>query len=247
MYELIRTLIVPPALPLLIVLGGLLLLTRRPRLGRRMVMGGLGLLYLLSTGLVSATLIDFVEVAPTIRGPDWQGAGAIVVLSAGVERNAFEYGGETVDAASLVRLRYAAKLHRETGLPLLVTGGRTPWTTGAIATAMKKTLESDFGVPVKWVEDRAETTAGNASLSAAILAPAGISKILLVTEAYHMRRSVSAFEAVAMTVVPAPTISHAVIPWQLEIIYPSTAALLDSTLAIHEMIGIVWYKLRGFA
>ncbi len=60
-----------------------------------MVMVGLGLLYLLSTGLVSATLIGLVEVTPAARVPDWQGAGAIVVLSAGAERNALEYGGES--------------------------------------------------------------------------------------------------------------------------------------------------------
>ncbi len=47
-----------------------------------------------------------------------------MVLGGGRYRDAPEYGNDTVGEYTLVRLRYAAKLHRETGFPLLVTGGR---------------------------------------------------------------------------------------------------------------------------
>ncbi|MBM3513264.1 MAG: YdcF family protein [Alphaproteobacteria bacterium] len=247
MYDLVRTLIMPPALPMLVIVAGLLWSIRRPGAGRKLSWAGVCLMYLLSTGLVSSLLMRLVEV-PLLDGPiDPAGSGAIVVLSAGAEPGAVEYGGESVDAASLVRVRYAAKLHRDTGLPLLVTGGRTPWTIGAIATAMKKTLEADFAVPVRWIEDRSETTAENASFSVSMLKAEGISKIILVTEAYHMARSVGVFEAQGLAVVPAPTMSRAAILWRPSIIYPNAAALRDSYVALHEMVGAVWYWLRGYS
>lgn len=247
MYEIIRTLVVPPALPILILFFGLLAMKKRPRAGVRAAWAGLALLYLCSISPVSSRLIGAVEMAPAPGGPVWTGAGAIVVLSAGVDRDAVEYGGETVDAASLVRVRYAAKLHRETGLPLLVTGGRMPLTDGSIAAAMKTTLERDFAVPVTWVEDRAQTTAENAAYSAELLKPAGITKIVLISEAYHLARSIPVFVAAGLEVIPAPTAVRSDFRWHSAVLIPNAAALRDSYFALHEMIGRIWYRLRGFA
>lgn len=247
MYELISTLVVPPALPLLLIVAGLVIARRRPPWGIRTAWAGVALMYVLSTGLFSSWLIGVVEVAPQAGRFDLAGAGAIVVLSAGTEPGAIEYGGETVDSASLVRIRYAAKLHRETGLPILVTGGQTPWAAGPIAKAMKTALESDFAVPVRWIEDRSKTTAENAAFSATMLKADGVSKVVLVTEAYHMARSVAVFEAQGLAVVPAPTATRSDIMWHLGIIYPNAAALRDSYAALHEIIGAAWYWLRGFS
>ena len=49
---------------------------------------------------------------------------AIIVLGSGRNLNVPEYaGGESTSLAGIERLRYAALLHRATGLPILVTGG----------------------------------------------------------------------------------------------------------------------------
>ena len=57
-------------------------------------------------------------------------------------------GSGASPAESLERVRYAARLHRDTGLPLLVTGGRLFGETGDEATLMKQALTEDFTVPV---------------------------------------------------------------------------------------------------
>ena len=45
------------------------------------------------------------------------------MLGGGVDYGAPEYGGNTVVSSTLVRLRYAARLYRATGKPVLVSGG----------------------------------------------------------------------------------------------------------------------------
>jgi uncharacterized SAM-binding protein YcdF (DUF218 family) len=71
----------------------------------------------------------------------------------------------------------AVRLQRVTGLPVLASGGNGE------AAAIKRQLERDFGVPVRWTEGESLTTEENALLSVKILAGTGIQKILLVTHA----------------------------------------------------------------
>src|SRR5258707_817729 len=58
---------------------------------------------------------------------------------------------------------------------------------------------------VTWVEDRAANTAENATYSAAILKNAGVSSVVLVTDAYHMPRALALFRATGLATIPAPT------------------------------------------
>src|SRR5262249_58500733 len=102
------------------------------------------------------------------RGPLPE-ADAIVVLSADGDRLAPEYGGPTVGALGLQRLRYGAALYRATGKPVLVTGGIPSRGSPPHAVTMKEVLERDFSVPVRWVEPESKNTYENAKLSAELL------------------------------------------------------------------------------
>ena len=165
-------------------------------------------LYGSSTGFVAGALERSLHAHPAMP-PDAEvpAAGVIVVLGAGSYRDPPEYeGSDTVGRLTLERLRYAASLHRRSGLPLLVTGGGTLPGTPAEAAAMALSLEDDFGIGVRFVEDRSRNTAENAANSARMLSEAGISRIVLVTHAVHMARAVRAFEGQGLEVVPAPTV-----------------------------------------
>lgn len=243
-YDFTKAAVLPPLLPMLVLLVGLIALRRNPW-GLRLAWVGLALLYVLASPVVSTSLHRVIEVPPVAANPDWSGAGAIVVLAAGSEAESIEFGGETVDAASLVRLRYAAALHRRTGLPIMVSGGIMPTRTTSLAAMMKSSLENDFVVPVQWVEGRSRTTGENAAFSAEMLKAEGVRKIVLVTEAYHMRRSAATFATQGLDVVPAPTVSRATLMWRPTTLLPSSGALVDSYLALHEMVGLVWYWLKG--
>ena len=125
--NLVAASLLPPLDLIILIALGLVLVPRRPRFGLALAAAGLAALAVLSTprvgDLLAATLEDGAPPLPAQRARD-AGAGAIVVLGGGRNRGALEYGGETLDAASLGRVRYGARLARLTGLPLLVSGGR---------------------------------------------------------------------------------------------------------------------------
>lgn len=179
-----------------------------------------------------------MDVSPTAQSPE-----AIVILSAGIYQAAPEYEGDTVDALTLERLRYGARLQRRSGLPILVTGGLFRHATQPLATLMREALVEDFGVPVRWVEGRALTTHENAEQSAAMLRAEGIKTIYLVTHAAHMLRSQEAFEQAGLAVVPAATVFTSINPdVSLRDMVPRTTSLARSFYALHELVGRLWYR-----
>jgi len=236
--KLVATLLLPPAGPLLLAALGLLLVRRRPRLGKALAWSGIGLLWLLATPVVSHMLIALVEDQPPLQPGMAKHAEAIVVLGGGNHFDAPEYGGDTAGPASLERIRYAARLARESGLPILASGG-APRGGKAEAEAMREALERDFGVRVRWVEAQSFDTAENATMSAALLREAGIGSVLLVTHAFHMRRARAAFEQAGMRVVPAPTAYTTPGPFSPDQLLPGADGLHLARRALHEALGLL--------
>ncbi|WP_169132534.1 YdcF family protein [Aromatoleum evansii] len=234
----------PPLAPLLVIAAGLLLAARSRRAGLRLAWLGVAATLLLSTPASVGWLLNRLETAPVVDAAAMRQAQAIVVLGAGKRRNAPEYGGETVNRLALERLRYAARLARTTGLPVLVSGGAP---TGDIPEAelMQATLEEDFRVPVRWVEKASLDTQQNARFSALPLRAAGVSRILLVTHAAHMPRAQAAFEDAGLQVIPAPTAwlggTGAGDQALGELPGPTTA--YAGWYAVHEWLGLLAYRL----
>jgi uncharacterized SAM-binding protein YcdF (DUF218 family) len=242
----VSALLLPPLNLVLVCTVGLLLRRRHPRLGLALGGGALGLLLLLSTPAGALLLVAPLEgrTAALDSARD-TGAQAIVVLGGGRISDAPEYDGNDIPSIqALTRLYYAARLQRESGLPLLTTGGMPDGATVSEAAIMARVLREEFSRPVAWTEGRSNTTAENAQFSAPILRQAGVRRILLVTDAIHMPRSRAAFEKTGLAVTPAPTIffSHERLT-ALDFL-PSGEGLRRSHYAMHEWIGLVWYWLR---
>lgn len=227
----------PPAgLVLLSLLGLVLLIRRRIRLGVTCMLLGQGALLLLSLPVIASALIRSLEVYPAAAPAELATVQAVVILGGGTRYGAPEYGGEdTVTAATLERLRYGAKLAREYRLPLLVTGGAV-YGGRPEAVSMQTVLTGEWGLPVRWVEDQARDTRENARLSARMLKAAGITRVALVSQAWHLPRAVPLFVAEGLTVVPAPTAFTESQPL-LEAWLPSAEALRVSRQALHEWVG----------
>jgi uncharacterized SAM-binding protein YcdF (DUF218 family) len=166
------------------------------------------------------------------------------VLGGGTYFSAPEYGGNTVSSLTLVRLRYAARLHRALGTPVLVAGGAPEGGPVPEAEIMKQSLERDFNVPVRWVETGSRNTFENARMGRDQL-QSTVQQVYLVTHAWHMPRAKLAFEHIGFTVIPAPT--GYTTRWQLSVLdfLPDARALADSGLFFHEVAGYVWYQLRA--
>jgi len=248
MYDVFKAFLLPPgSLWLLIAAGVALLASGRRKSGLACASGGLLAWYVLSTPFVAGVLSRAIEKnAPlTDAAARNSGAQAIVVLGGGASSFAPEYAGESVDHITLERLRYAARLHRITRLPILVTGGTLPGTGRPLGLLMKQALEKDFGVPVQWVEARAHDTFENAAFSAATLRPAGIKRVLLVTHSLHMRRAERTFAAAGIEVVPASTIFTAPGRTFPSSFVPRLSALDGSYYAIYEWLGGLLYAARA--
>jgi uncharacterized SAM-binding protein YcdF (DUF218 family) len=167
-------------------------------------------------------LTAFIERAATpIAAPAGKAAQAIVVLT----------GGD-------LRTQEAARQHRETGLPVLASGG------DGEATRIKKQLETDFHVTVRWTEENSLNTEENALFTAEILARENIQTIILVTHALHMRRARRMFEDRGLEVIAAPTgfSTHAPLEWRDFL--PGAEGLKLTKSALHEIFGLAWYRAR---
>ncbi|MEW6165486.1 MAG: YdcF family protein [Pseudomonadota bacterium] len=239
--NLVAGFLLPPLNGLVFVAFGWLALRRRPRLARLLVGTGFVLLWAQALPVVGNALLRGLE-GETLDMTQARQAQAIVVLGGGRYRAAPEYGGDTVSDGTLPRLRYAAKLHRETGLPLLVTGGTPDGAGLSEGEAMRRVLVDELGVPVRWVEDASINTRENARFSVELLQRDGATRILLVTHAWHMPRAQHAFAATGLTVVPAPTLFHERPLTPLDFLPQGYG---NTRLALHEWIGILWYRLRS--
>jgi len=229
---LLKDLVLPPAGPLLLALLGLLLLKRRPALARNCLIAGVGSLWLLSTPIVSDAMARLVEHYPPLDLQQAANAQAIVILGGGGQRAlAPEYAGPAAEPYLLERLSYGAYLAQHTGLPVLVTGFSLE------AHAMHDTLKRNFGIEAGWIDDRAYDTFQNARNSALLLNADGVRRIVLVTHATHMRRSVQEFTDAGLDVVPAPLGILADREFGILRYLPNSYAMVRSEAAINELLG----------
>ncbi len=236
--------LIPPGCLILLAAWGIICLRKQPRAGKALIALSLVALWALSTPWLSRTLLQTLEpepVDPLLASP----AQAIVVLGGGQYFNAPEFGADTVSEATLQRLRYTAWLHRKTGKPILVSGGKPEASSVSEAQVMRAVLEDEFKVPVAWMETGSNNTLDEARICRDMLAPLGIKRIYLVTHAWHMPRSQDIFAKFGFDVVIAPT--HYATHFRTTILdfRPYPPALKESSHFFHEIIGLAWYRLKS--
>ena len=241
----IATFLLPPLSLLLILALGIFLFHRRYAVAKALLLTGFGLLWIMSTPYFAEGALHLLEARTTALDSPRESADAIVILGGGTNFFAPEYGGQhTIGEASLVRLRYGAKLQRETGKPILVTGGKPLGNSVSEAQQMRVVLEQDFHVPVCWIEDGSDNTFENALYSFRLLQSAGIHKIYLVTHAWHMPRSADIFRRAGFEVVEAPTAFTTRYEIDLLAFLPRAESLGQSKIFVHELIGMLWYRVK---
>ncbi len=247
----------PLSLAALLLIGGLLI--RKPQGRKWAFFLATLLIWVGGNGWVTGALLKSLEwqYLPLVEIPQ---AEAIVVLGGGTQPFVYPRPGPEVDDAG-DRIIYGARLYREGKAPLiLVTGGRLPWSFSPQGAAHEMAdLMTFMGVPEEMIllEEKSANTYENAIFTKDILEPMGITRIILVTSAFHMPRSVAVFEKQGFDVIPAPTdfiITEfnedlpfsQIWPNYLFSIFPTAANLNQTTLALKEYIGILTYWARGW-
>lgn len=237
-----KALLLPPTGLLLLALIGLALIRRHPRGGRLLANASVLTLLALSTPIVAGALVRLLDDSPPIDLAVAKTAQAIVIPGGGVRRNALEYGGDTLGRLTLERVRYGARLAKQTGLPVLVTGGSVLGNTVPEAVLMKEALESEYGVPVRWVEDRSRNTRENALNSASMLHVSGVHRAILVAHSFDVPRASTEYARVGIQVLVAPIgLSNRTDTWGS--LVPSSASLQLSSIACYELVGLTVQRL----
>lgn len=254
LYAFVKLMIMPPGGLILLILLGVGLM--RDKRGRLLVLTGVLVFTLMSMPVVSTLLMRGLERYPALTEEMLKDidAEAILVLGAGGVTNPPEYGGrDSVDSMSLERVRYAAHLHRMTGLPIYFTGGprkiAPPGEPRHVPTAeaMANVMRDEFGFEVAGIEVDSRTSWENASMSRPMLVADGVDHVLLVTHAWHMPRAVNSFAGTGIKVTAAPTRFYSsgrrafreMRDW-----LPQVGSFVVSYYALHEYLGSVYYALR---
>jgi uncharacterized SAM-binding protein YcdF (DUF218 family) len=237
----------------LLILG--LVLTRHLRKERRFRIGWfvmlLGVLLLLSLSLrpIANILVYSLECQYNPASSEiLKTLDTIVVLSAGSHPSGGLRTEAELNGTTYSRLYNGVKAFKQSNANLLgLCGGRSMGDPESDAEVMK-TVAVYMGVPSEEIltETQSHNTMGNAVRLAALL-PAGEKKCIgLVTSATHMLRAEKMFrkQFPEYTIVPVPTnyMYHKTV-WSIKSAIPSVGALEQSTIALHEWIGILWYSL----
>ncbi|MGB8714525.1 MAG: YdcF family protein [Onishia taeanensis] len=241
----LKYLLLPPFINVLLSVLGLIFWRRLPWLGGIMLVLGLGGLLWLATPTASHWLRAGLEPYSAVTQDALESTQAIVVLGGGRDYQSPEFGwGDAPNNATWRRLAYAARLHRQSDLPLMVSGGRMHGEARAEATLMKLALRDSFGLEPSWAETQSRNTAENARYSAAMLKQEGIHRVALVSQAWHLPRAVLEFEEAGLSVLPAPTEFASPPPDGLWSWLPRAYHLRQSTQALHEWLGRGVFEIR---
>lgn len=245
---LLKSLLLPPGIFFLLLLLAFYVRRTRPRLAMACFVFALGGLWAMSLPVVVESAARRIEQIPPLPPSEWATLGlradAIVVLGAGRERNDPSWGSDAPSDAAIERMRYAARLARASGLPILTTGGLHYGEPPSEAAIMAQSLEDDFGVQVRWQEGLSRTTWENATMTAAVLQPLGIKRVVVVTQAAHMPRSQWSFEQAGFSVVSAPVgflgVDNARVfgGW-----LPESKSMWQSGQLLNEAAGLLIYPL----
>lgn len=246
---LIKQMILPPGILFLLLIAAWWLRRSWPRLSALCFVLGLGGLWAMSLPIVVERSARLLETEPALSREQWAQlatrADAIVILGAGRERG--DPAWDQLDqptGVGMERMRYAAQLAKTSGLPVLTTGGLHFGSPPSEAQLMADSLQRDLGVNVRWKEERSRTTWENAQMSAELLLPQGIKRVVVVTQAWHMQRSRWSFEQAGFEVVPAPVgflgreHGRPYGGW-----LPESKSIWQSGQLLNEAVGLLGYRL----
>ncbi len=248
----VGALLLPPVPFLLLALVGARLLLPRRGVGWTVILFSVVMLWLSACSgaarglsqliLPSPAALSFDRVRELRAEAQAKKTIAIVILGAGTEPFAPEYGVSSLTSLSLERLRYGVWLSAQTGAPMAFSGG-TGWAqaeTTAEARVAGKIAAEEFNRPIKWIEDDSRDTRENAARTIALLRPAGINHIVLVTNGWHMARAQRAFVEAAGTDIQielapmglARKLDTPALAWM-----PSSTGFRDVREILREVVG----------
>lgn len=175
-----------------------------------------------------------IDILPIPHGVD-----TIVVLTGYGKRDAEISESSTVNTSSAFRIMETLRILRQyPGMNVIVTG------SGEASAAMKGLMTT---LGVKDGRITRESKSSNTYESAVNLKEFLSGKtMILVTSAGHMPRSVEVFRKQGMHPIPAPTDYMTRKNYRATSYLPTPNHLVYFDLAMHEYLGLLWYRITGY-
>lgn len=232
----------------LVILGVIFAIFKRKLLSFFSIMTGLSWLLLWSLPVTSLMLGGYLEnrypyIAPAVSPT----AEAIVVFGGNTANNRANWFGNYSKHTRHARIDTADDLFFMGKAPKIILSGAALEGNVSEAQGMATQLRNR-GIPKEnlLIENQSTTTRENAFFVDKLLKQEGITKILLVTSALHMPRSMAAMQNLGYQPIPAPNPPQIVLPPGLHPFLPNARALEGSRSIIKEYIGLVTYYIRGW-
>jgi uncharacterized SAM-binding protein YcdF (DUF218 family) len=162
---------------------------------------------------------------------------ALVVLTAWVSAEG------VMNESALRRTMAAARLFRSGLAPLVIISGGDPTRAPERQHAdFMAEFAGELGVPRSKIllEKGSKNTYESGVKVSSLCRDRGIRRVILVTDAVHLRRAVAVFEAQGLEVLPV-----AADPWTLGWETPQ-ARLAKFLAALHEYEGLLYYRWQGW-
>lgn len=245
--KIITSLFIPPGIVIIVLVAtGIWSWRRNQRLCALINIAIAAILWLFSIAPISNALMRGLEAGLTI--PAHARGDVIILLGGGINEAVPDLTGSGAPSEDmLARLVTAVRLQRQLDIPVIISGGSAYAGRMAEAPVVRRFM-MDLGVQDRQIllESRSRDTVENATCSREIVSQKGFKRPLLVTSAYHMRRSIEAFKlaGIAVTPVPAQFSTGNNLPLIWADFLPGSDALHRSAKALKEHLGLFFYRLN---
>ncbi len=223
------------------IVGAILVITRkRKRAGWILFALSVAVYVIFGTGILSTWLLGTLEnrYKSLTSTEGLQDVKRIIILAGYGERHAGLPPSSEVNFASAYRLMEGLRIHLLlSDSQILISGaGEVPGIMMSVMTVMgvqeqRIAIESASGSTHESAENVKKLMGGE--------------RFILVTSAGHMPRAMGAFAKAGMHPVPAPTNFMSIKERRFMDYLPAPRHLVNADLAIHEYLGMAWYRLTG--
>ena len=230
--------------PIILFVSLLLLKINYRKMGTIMLAISVGWYWMASTSFLSARLVKPLEnqYPPTYPEQISKYHPEVIVVLA-----CYYYDDDLLPPisrwpeCSLKRLMHAYWLHRETNIPIAVTGGAISGTDTDHANRATNFLKM-LGVGPDNIFTISE--GANTQQEAQVIHKAGFNKVVLVTTAVHMPRTVNEFRRLGINVLASPTDHLSKINDIPIFDWPNAVSMRRTERAIYEYMGLAYQRVK---
>lgn len=241
------TFLISPTIIIIIVVI-MALVVRKHALRKKLLVFSLGLLLFFSNPLIINQLLKYWEPQSTTDKKKIYDTGIILsgFMSRDKENGSLSFG-EATD-----RLTEGLILYRTGRIKtIIISGGSGSLIDDTRESVLAKAfIVNNCGIPdsVVYIDTVSRNTYENAVESKKLMHAEGLKSAIIITSAWHMRRAEACYKKVGLDVAIHPTdgMYHIQEFSPSDILIPGTRNIIRWENYIHEITGIIMYKLQGY-